>query len=177
MLRRTRTLLLVVGLATTATIAMASGTPAWAWFGSLDVSKQVVLEPGATVPPGATFTVVVSCTLDNQSTGTWHLVFDSTGALVPGSSDTTLPIGNIPQGSTCTAQETATGGANTVVVSPAVTITQDQTADITVTNTFTAPATTTASVAPAVVVSPAVVTRAPAAVAAAAVVIAPAFTG
>ncbi len=175
MLHRTRTLLLVVGLATTATIAMASGTPAWAWYGSLDVSKQVVMEPGATVPPGTTFTVVVSCTLDNQSAGTWHLVFDSTGALVPGSSDTSLPIGNIPQGSTCSAQETASGGANTVVVSPAVTITQDQTSDITVTNTFTAPATTTA--APAVVVSPAVVTRAPAAVAAAAVVVAPAFTG
>jgi hypothetical protein len=180
MFRRSRSLLLAVGLALGATVGVAVTTaaPAWAWYGSLDVHKIVVVEPGASVPSGTTFTVQVSCTLDSEDTGHWTLVFDATGALVPARSDTALPIGSIPKGSTCSANETVTGGANKVAVSDPVVIIEDETDVITVTNTFTAPVTPVTPVTPVapVEVSPEVVTVAPAAVPAP-VLVSPTFTG
>lgn len=175
MFRGSRTLCAVIVLAAAMTgVGLANGTPAWAWYGTLNVQKDVVLEPGATIPPGTTFTVVVSCTLNGESTGHWSLVFDSSGALVPVRSETSLPLGNIPEGSTCSAVETATGGANNVVVSPDVVIAQDRTDLLTVTNTFATP--TTPPSPGQVEVSPETVTRATAPVATA-VQVSPAFTG
>jgi len=191
MFRRSRSLLLAVVLALGATVGVAVTTaaPAWAWYGSLDVHKIVVLEPGASVPSGTTFTVEVTCSLDGEAASHWTLVFDASGALVPGSSDTALPIASIVKDSTCSANETVTGGANNVAVSDPVVIAEGETGVITVTNTFTAPVTPVSPVTPVepvvvspvtpvapVEVSPEVVTVAPTVVPAP-VQVSPTFTG
>ncbi len=104
--------------------------------GSIDVSK--VVAGSGTPDPGATFTVEVDCDDDAFDE---TLVFDSTGALISG----TTPQSGIPVGVQCTVTETGDGGADGVTYSPnggtptdppTVTIGDYTTVKVKVTNTF-----------------------------------------
>ncbi len=104
------------------------------------VTKKVT-GSGATSAGDTTFTVEVSCVLDQGASAPTPIITNEAHTIKAGE---TVTIDGLPVGSHCWALETDTGGAQSTTVdngsqSTAVELVAGQTAQITVTNTFAAP--------------------------------------